>query len=93
MSTIFLSAFIDFLNSPLPVDSIRNVIALILSLAFPVASTALVLFFMFGCFGDIIIKDSKKIRKERQEVLKWEKELLEKEKKIDNYKKNRYNKS
>ena len=38
-------------------------------------------------------KYTEELNEERQRLLKLEEELLEKEKKIDNYKKNRYNKS
>ena len=38
-------------------------------------------------------KYTEELNEESQRLLKLEEELLEKEKKIDNYKKNRYNKS
>ncbi len=73
-------------------DILFGSIMFILSLVLPAFIIAFPLYFISESRKSNR-KYTEELNEERQRLLKLEEELLEKEKKIDNYKKNRYNKS
>lgn len=73
-------------------DILFGSIMFILSLVLPAFIIAFPLYFISESRKNNR-KYTEELNEESQRLLKLEEELLEKEKKIDNYKKNRYNKS
>lgn len=73
-------------------DILFGSIMFILSLVLPAFIIAFPLYFISESRKSNR-KYTEELNEESQRLLKLEEELLEKEKKIDNYKKNRYNKS